>query len=232
MGSNYSHLASISLLGFTIYLVSSGFSEVFSVSWEWLQFGDHSFELGFFFDDVTATMLSMIAIVGLCITIFSLGYIASDPAKGRFFGGLSFFMFSMLGIVLADNLIMIFVFWELVGFSSYMLIGHYYQNQDTPDWHLKKLSLLIEWGILVFFIGGILLTYWQFGTTNIASISAAVGVEPSLVNTLVGALLICGFIGKSINSLSMFGFQMQWLGQRRSQHLFTLPPWLLLEFIY
>jgi NADH-quinone oxidoreductase subunit L len=188
-------LASISLLGFTIYLVSSGFSEVFSVSWEWLQFGDHSFELGFFFDNVTATMLSMIAIVGLCITIFSLGYIASDPAKGRFFGGLSFFMFSMLGIVLADNLIMIFVFWELVGFSSYMLIGHYYQNQDARLASQKAfiVNRVGDFGFLL----GILLTYWQFGTTNIASISAAVGVEPSLVNTLVGALLICGFIGKS-----------------------------------
>ena len=187
--------AAVGLLIITINLISNGIVDTLSVSWEWLRLGEHTFEIGFFFDEVAATMLTMIALVGLCITVFSLGYVESDPAKGRFFAGLTFFMFSMLGIILADNLIMLFIFWELVGFSSYLLIGHYFQNPDAKSASQKAfiVNRVGDFGFLL----GILLTYWQFGTTNIQAIASAVGVEPSLVNTLVGAFLICGFIGKS-----------------------------------
>ncbi|MEC7487419.1 MAG: proton-conducting transporter membrane subunit, partial [Verrucomicrobiota bacterium] len=102
-----------------------------SVSWDWLRFGAFKVQMGFLFDGIAATMLTMVAFVGFLIHIFSLGYMQSDTAKARFFGGLSIFMFSMLGIILADNLIMIFVFWELVGFSSYMLIGHYFETEEA-----------------------------------------------------------------------------------------------------
>ena len=61
--------------------------------------------------------------------VFSLGYMRDDAAKARYFGGLSIFMFSMIGIVLADNLFMMFIFWELVGFSSYFLINHWRERQ-------------------------------------------------------------------------------------------------------
>ena len=74
-------------------------------------------ELGFLFDGVAATMLTMVAFVGFLIHLFSLGYMKEDKARARFFGGLSIFMFLILGIVLADNLIMIFIFWELVGLA-------------------------------------------------------------------------------------------------------------------
>ncbi|MFL2842985.1 MAG: NADH-quinone oxidoreductase subunit L [Coraliomargaritaceae bacterium] len=187
--------ASIGLLLLTLSLISNGIGEAVRFSWEWFRFGDHSFELGFLFDNISATMLAMIAVVGLCITIFSLGYMSDDQAKGRFFAGLSFFMFSMLGIVLADNLIMVFVFWELVGFSSYMLIGHYFQNEEAKL-ASKKAFIVNRIGDFGFLLG-ILLTFWQFGTTNIEAIAMAVGMDASTINTFIGALLICGFIGKS-----------------------------------
>ena len=167
--------ASIGLLLLTLSLISNGIGEAVRFSWEWFRFGDHSFELGFLFDNVSATMLAMIAVVGLCITLFSLGYMSDDQAKGRFFAGLSFFMFSMLGIVLADNLIMIFVFWELVGFSSYMLIGHYFQNEEAKL-ASKKAFIVNRIGDFGFLLG-ILLTFWQFGTTNIEAIAMAVGMD-------------------------------------------------------
>ena len=97
-------------------------------SWEWLAFGDSKFYIGILLDNIGATMLAMVSIVSLCIVTFSIGYMSDDAAKGRFFAGVAFFMFSMSGIILADNLIIIFLFWELVGFSSYLLIGHYFQN--------------------------------------------------------------------------------------------------------
>ncbi len=96
-------------------------------SLEWLALGPLTLKLGFLVDDLAKLMLSVVAFVGFLIHVFSLGYMRDDEAKARFFGGLSIFMFSMLGIVVADNLFMIFIFWELVGFSSYLLINHYNQ---------------------------------------------------------------------------------------------------------
>ena len=105
----------------------------FTGSMEWLRFGDFAISLGFKFDDLAALMLFVVSFVGFLIHVFSLGYMHDDAARARFFGGLSIFMFSMLGIVLADNLFMIFIFWELVGFSSYLLIGHWHEKQSAAD---------------------------------------------------------------------------------------------------
>ncbi len=71
--------------------------------------------------------------MGLLVHIYSYAYMDHDPGKGRFFGGLSIFMFSMTGIVLATNLIMMFIFWEGVGFSSYLLIGFWYERESAAQ---------------------------------------------------------------------------------------------------
>ena len=188
-------LGSIAILAATatLFCVFEDFS--YKVSWEWLSFGQHTFHLGFVFDNIGATMLAMVSIVSLCITIFSIGYMSDDPAKGRYFAGLSFFMFSMLGIILSSNLIMIFLFWELVGFSSYLLIGHYFDKNEARQASQKAfiVNRVGDFGFLI----GIILTYWQFGTTNIEAIALADGLDASLISPLIGGLLICGFIGKS-----------------------------------
>ena len=85
------------------------------------------------FDPLSKGMLLVVTGVGLLVHIFSIGYMAHDPGKGRFFGGLSIFMFSMTGIVLASNLIMLFIFWEGVGFSSYLLIGFWYERESAAQ---------------------------------------------------------------------------------------------------
>ena len=79
-------------------------------------------EIGMIFNALSKGMLLIVTGVGLLVHIFSIGYMAHDPSKGRFFGGLSIFMFSMTGIVLATNLIEMFFFWEGVGLSSYCLL--------------------------------------------------------------------------------------------------------------
>lgn len=162
---------------------------------DWLHFGNFTVSMGFLFDGVSATMLTMVAFVGFLIHVFSLGYMADDKAKGRFFGGLSIFMFSMVGIILADNLIMIFVFWELVGFSSYMLIGHYLDTDEAAA-ASKKAFIVNRIGDLGFLVG-IVYAYWHFGTTNLEAMGAAVNADPSLISWVIAALLMCGFIGKS-----------------------------------
>ena len=162
---------------------------------EWLRFGDFTVSMGFFFDNVSATMLAMVVFVGFLIHVFSLGYMAKDDARGRFFGGLSIFMFSMLGIILASNLVMIFIFWELVGFSSYMLIAHYFDTKDAKA-ASKKAFIVNRIGDLGFLVG-ISYAYWHFGTTDLDAMRAAVAIDPTLINWVIAALLMCGFIGKS-----------------------------------
>ena len=95
------------------------------VTWhvELARLGDLSLGFGYLLDANARLMLFVVSFVAAWIHLFSVGYMQDDAARGRFFGGLSIFMFSILGIVVADNLLMTFVFWELVGFSSYMLIA-------------------------------------------------------------------------------------------------------------
>ena len=135
----------------------------------WLEIADFKIVADFQIDDPEANneskaLLFVVSFVGFLIHVFSLGYMADDAGKARYFGGLSIFMFSMLGITLADNLIIIFVFWELVGFSSYMLIAHYFHTKEASD-ASKKAFIVNRVGDFGFLIG-IVLTYWIFGTVN------------------------------------------------------------------
>ena len=195
LASYLSVAAAAGICVFSYLAIKANEAEPIRAAIEWLSFGNFTVSMGFLFDGVAATMLAMVAFVGLLIHVFSLGYMADDKAKGRFFGGLSIFMFSMLGIILADNLIMIFVFWELVGFSSYMLIGHYLDTDEAAA-ASKKAFIVNRIGDLGFLIG-IVYAYWHFGTTNIEAMGAAVNADPSLISWVIAALLMCGFIGKS-----------------------------------
>lgn len=162
---------------------------------EWLTLGGFSLSVGFLFNDLSALMLFVVAFVGFWIHLFSVGYMEDDGARGRFFGGLSIFMFSMLGIVLANNLFMLFIFWELVGFSSYMLIGHYLNTREASD-ASKKAFIVNRVGDFGFLIG-IIITYWTFGTVSLTELAALAEVRPEALTTLVGLLLFCGVLGKS-----------------------------------
>ena len=136
LASLVSVTAAVVVAGAGLALALGG--ERFAASMPWLQLGSFTLSLGFKFDDLAALMLAIVGIVGLAVHVFSLGYMHDDGARARYFGGLSIFMFSMLGIVLADNLLMIFVFWELVGFSSYLLINHYHEKASAADAAKKK----------------------------------------------------------------------------------------------
>ena len=103
----------------------------------------------------------IVTFVGMLVHIYSLGYMKDDPARARYFGGLSLFMFSMTGIVLASNFIMMFIFWELVGLSSYLLIGHWFQKASACD-AAKKAFLTNRIGDFGFMVGILIL----FGLGN------------------------------------------------------------------
>lgn len=168
-------------------------------SHHWLQFGNYVFSMGFHFNNLSALMLLVVSFVACWIQLFSAGYMADDEGKARFFGGLSIFMFSILGIVLADNLVMIFVFWELVGFSSYMLIAHYYTT-DFANMASKKAFIVNRIGDLGFLLG-IVWCWDHYGTVRLSELENILGFHPTLLATgtaaAIGLLLMCGFVGKS-----------------------------------
>ena len=184
------------ILAFSSYLIFGGEGDsVFAWSTTWFSLSTWQLNFGFLVDSPAKTLLFVVSFVGLLIHIFSLGYMADDEAKARYFGGLSIFMFSMIGITLADNLIMIFVFWELVGFSSYLLIAHYFKTDEAAKASRKAfiVNRVGDFGFLL----GIIFTYWTFGTVNLQELEVTASLSPTLTSTLLCLLLACGFIGKS-----------------------------------
>ena len=166
-----------------------------TASVEWLRFGGFAVSLGLKLDSLALLMLFVVGFVGFLIHVFSLGYMHDDAARARYFGGLSIFMFSMLGIVFADSLFMLFVFWELVGFSSYLLINHYHEKQSAAD-ASKKAFIVNRVGDFGFLLG-IIWCYWTFGTTNLEAIGAALGTGKFALGAGIPLLLFCGALGKS-----------------------------------
>ena len=170
-------------------------NERFTASTEWMRLGGLVISLGFKFDDLAALMLVIVGIVGLCVHVFSLGYMHDDPAKARYFGGLSIFMVSMLGIVFADNLFMMFIFWELVGFSSYVLINHWHEKQSASD-ASKKAFIANRVGDFGFLLG-IVMCYWLNGTVSLTELAAKGEAHTLVFSTLIPLFLFCGAVGKS-----------------------------------
>ncbi len=164
------------------------------VTWhvELAKLGEISLGFGYLIDANARLMLFVVSFVAAWIHLFSVGYMQDDAARGRFFAGLSIFMFSILGIVVADNLLMTFIFWELVGFSSYMLIAHYF-DKDFAAAASKKAFITNRLGDLGFILG-IALCLHLYGTLDFAALKAHAGPA---VPVAVGALLMCGFLGKS-----------------------------------
>jgi NADH-quinone oxidoreductase subunit L len=165
-------------------------NERFEDSFVWLSLGDFSLSIGYKYDDLAALMLCIVGVVGLCIHVFSLGYMRDDAAKARYFGGLSIFMFSMIGVVLADNLFMMFIFWELVGFSSWLLIGHWHEKYSASE-AAKKAFITNRVGDFGFLIG-IIWCYWANGTVNLTALGGH-----HVFSTAIALLLFCGAVGKS-----------------------------------
>ncbi|MGA2052390.1 MAG: NADH-quinone oxidoreductase subunit L, partial [Opitutales bacterium] len=187
------------IMGLSLYALLTWDGQPYHKSWEWLTFGNFSYSIGYYFDNQAALMLLVVSFVASWIQLFSVGYMDEDEAQGRFFGGLSIFMFSMLGIVLADNLVMLFVFWELVGFSSYMLIAHYYKT-DFANMASKKAFIVNRIGDFGFILG-IVWCYHHYGSLDLQVLEAKIQHFPALLTTGaavgIGLLIMCGFIGKS-----------------------------------
>jgi len=167
------------------------------VSFTWLDMGSFSIELGFLVDNITVIMLLIVALISTCSHVFSIKYMAGDIRYSRYFAYLGLFTFSMNGIVLANNLVSMYMFWELVGVSSYLLIGHWFEKDSAAD-AAKKAFLTNRVGDIGFFIG-IMLIYTGIGSFTFSHIfdGVASGMLTGTTLTLAGVGLFMGAMGKS-----------------------------------
>src|ERR1700757_851246 len=153
--------------------------------------------LGLTLDQLSRTMAVLVSGVGALIHIYSLGYMREDEGKSRYFGALSLFMFAMLGIVFANNFVMLFIFWELVGFTSYVLIGHWFFRDAAADAANKTFFTNRIRGF--WFMIWVLMVWMATGSIVFAEITPRM---PELVShptfvTIAALLIFCGAVGKS-----------------------------------
>jgi NADH-quinone oxidoreductase subunit L len=196
----------LSTIAFVATLSQHGTHAVFN--FPWLQFGETTLRLGLVLDPLTGCMIVMVTFVGTLIFIFSIGYMAHDENFTRFFCFLSLFAAAMLGLVVANNLLLLFMCWELVGLASYLLIGFWYQKPSAAA-AAKKAFIVTRIGDLGFFLG-ILWLYAETGTllfydngngclegSALAQLVAKATVGGMAVSTGISLLIFCGAVGKS-----------------------------------
>ncbi len=169
--------------------------------YEWIPAGDFTVEVDFGVDALTAVMLIVVTTVGMLVHVYSIGYMAHDPGRWRFFAYLNFFMFSMLLLVLADNFLLLFVAWELVGLSSYLLIGFWYRRRSAAL-AAKKAFIVNRAGDFGFGLG-IMAIWTTVGTLDYSDVFQLLPaqVESGAIEgwqmTGICLLLFAGAIGKS-----------------------------------
>lgn len=162
--------------------------------------GNFSVDLGILIDNLTVIMMFVVALISMLVHIFSIGYMEGDKRFNRYFAYLGIFTFSMSGIVFTHNVLMMYIFWELVGLSSYLLIGFWYEKKSASD-AAKKAFIVNRIGDLGMFAGILILftTYHTFTFQNVFH-QISQGVLPfnsATGLTIMGVLLFCGAIGKS-----------------------------------
>src|SRR5881296_2316853 len=188
----------LSILAFVPTLQLPGFRSV--QNFTWFTFGEETLRLGFVLDPLAAVMLVMITLVGLCIFLFSVGYMADDKNFSRFFAYLSFFSGAMLGVVIANSLLLLFMFWELVGLASYLLIGFWIERPSAAA-AAKKAFITTRIGDMGFFLGMLwlynrssTLLFYDGGDGCLEKAGLAMLGASA---TFIALLIFCGAVGKS-----------------------------------
>ena len=169
-----------------------------SAPFSWINVGDLTVNIQMVLDPLSKVMLLVVTGVGALIHIYSYGYMGEDRSMARYFASLSLFTFSMLGIVLAGNLVMMFIFWELVGVSSYLLIGFWHEKASAAD-ACKKAFLTNRLGDFGFILG-ILIVWATLGSVDFDYLKTEITTHPGKMGTLAslaGLLIFCGAMGKS-----------------------------------
>jgi NADH-quinone oxidoreductase subunit L len=161
----------------------------------WISAGPFHVEMGYTFDQLSGVFVLLITGVGTLIHVYSIGYMADDARRRRFFAYLNIFIAAMLTLVLASDYLVLFLGWEGVGLASYLLIG-FWQHKDSAAQAATKAFVINRVGDIGMALA-IMTAFAQFGTTSIADVNASVGSASTGVATMLGLLLLFGACGKS-----------------------------------
>ncbi|MFZ2446529.1 MAG: NADH-quinone oxidoreductase subunit L [Syntrophobacteraceae bacterium] len=163
----------------------------------WFSSGNLHVSFGYYLDPLSLLMLTIVAVVACLVQIYSLGYMSGDPGFSRYYAFQSLFAWAMMNMVIASSLLQLFIFWELVGLASYLLIGFYYEKQSASQAG-KKAFVMTRVGDVGFFLGIIILTL-GFGNLGIPDLNTAASTNVLSQNliTVAALLVFCGVIGKS-----------------------------------
>ncbi len=203
-----SFLLSVIAFAHVLSLSNQGLETRQVADFRWFQFGNEWLKLGWMLDPLTAVMLVMVTLVGLLIFIYSIGYMKHDENFTRFFCFLALFAGAMLGVVISNSLLLLFMCWELVGLTSYLLIGFWYHKPEAAA-AAKKAFIVTRIGDLGFFIGMAWL-YAQTGTllfydggagclehSAVAAMVTHITTVGMAASTGIALLIFCGAVGKS-----------------------------------
>ena len=162
--------------------------------------GTLAIEFGIMIDNLTVVMLVVVTLVSTLVHLFSIGYMKGEKRYSRYYAYLGLFSFSMLGIVLTHNLLLMYIFWELVGVSSYLLIGFYYEKKSASN-AANKAFIVNRVGDFGMFIG-IMILFTGFSTVSFEGLFEAIGSGQLPFDsmgwlTASGLLIFCGAVGKS-----------------------------------
>jgi NADH-quinone oxidoreductase subunit L len=172
-------------------------------SYSWLVLGPATYEVAFQIDRLALAMMVVVTTVSLLVQFYSQGYMENSAGYARFFSYLSLFAFSMLVIVFAQNFLVIFVGWELVGLSSYLLIGFWINKRAKPEEQRPSpASAALQAFVVnrvgdVGFIIGIMILFFNLGTFDFQQLVERVGEMDKTLLTIAMILVFCGAIGKS-----------------------------------
>lgn len=163
----------------------------------WATIGEHALRMGFRVDALSASMLVVVTLISLLVHIYSLGYMHGDVRYKRYYALLSLFTGAMLGLVLADNLLLLFIFWELIGLCSFLLIGHWYEQRSVAFSAMKAYltTTVGDIGLLI----GLVLIWTHARTFEFAGIAEAIatGQLGGTLLTVIALLVFFGAVGKS-----------------------------------
>ncbi|MCF6185488.1 MAG: NADH-quinone oxidoreductase subunit L, partial [Bacteroidales bacterium] len=195
--------------------VDGVYQKIYAYNTVWINFTETlHIDMGILLDPISAVMLIVVPLISLMVHLYSIGYMHKEPGFTRFYAYLSLFTFSMLGLVLATNLFQTYIFWELVGVSSFLLIGYYYDKPSAVA-AAKKAFIVTRFADLGFLIGILILSYYT-GTFDFQEL-----------NNPQGAVIL-NSIGTSFMGLSVLTWALilMFMGGAGKSAMFPLQIWL------
>ena len=203
---------------FEVGKVDGVYQQIIALKYVWLQFSPNiAIDMGILLDPISVMMIVIVTFISLMVHIYSIGYMHGEPRYATYYAFLSLFTFSMLGLVLSTNIFQIYIFWELVGVSSFLLIGYYYEKPSAVA-ASKKAFIVTRFADLGFLIGILVLSYYS-ETLDFQTLIQRLTTEGSYLSGIAGA----SFMGLSALT---WGLVLVFAGGAGKSAMFPFHIWL------